>query len=205
MVQLKYLHEKGCNLNSDCCTCAAAAAGQVEVLEFLQNVGCKRNIDTCCTAAKWGQVKVLKWLKGIGIEPNSETFAAAAHGRDSNKYHESLPNNIHEREIRQMEVLTYLLENKCPWDHRAFEDAAFSAPIKVLEFLMGNGCPWSPKACEHAARFHRTETLKWFKYNGYEWDHYDNYLKEIDKNMLHEQLKMMFKHQKSLHSRKHQT
>lgn len=65
MVQLKYLHEKGCNLNSDCCTCAAAAAGQVEVLEFLQNVGCKRNIDTCCTAAKWGQVKVLKWLKGI--------------------------------------------------------------------------------------------------------------------------------------------
>jgi len=46
---------------------------------------------------------------------------------------------------RNLKFIRYLYKNKCPWNERTCEMAAFTGNLDCLQFLHENGCPWNER------------------------------------------------------------
>jgi hypothetical protein len=69
-----------------------------------------------------------------------------------------------------LEVLKWLRENDCPWDHWTCTYAAKGGHFDVLTWASANGCPWSALTCAYAAKGGHLKVLQWLRENGCPWD-----------------------------------
>ena len=70
----------------------------------------------------------------------------------------------------QLEELTVLRANDCPWDINTCMSAARGAYLEVLRWLRANDCPWDINTCMGAARGAYLEVLRWLRANDCPWD-----------------------------------
>ena len=63
---------------NNCVTKCAAKNGNLEVLQWARQNGCKWGPNTCVYAAENGHLEVLQWARQNGCEWNSDTCAYAA-------------------------------------------------------------------------------------------------------------------------------
>ncbi|KAF6252373.1 hypothetical protein COO60DRAFT_528924 [Scenedesmus sp. NREL 46B-D3] len=137
---------------ADTGVCAeAAAAGQLEVLRFLQGRNCPINMAVCAVAAAAaGHVHVLQWLAeehpGCLARPDMDclpTIVAAATG--------------------QLAVLQFLRSLDIParWCETTAMAAAKGGQLACLAWLNAHGCPMDVAACVDAAAKHdQSEVLQ---------------------------------------------
>jgi len=119
---LQWLRGRGCPWNSETCS-AAARNGHLKVLQWAREEGCEWDRDTCHGAALGGHLEVLQWARGEGCEWNSSTCAGAA-------------GNGH------LEVLKWAWVNGCKWDSSTCFNAAYGGHLRVLKAAIRNGCPY---------------------------------------------------------------
>jgi len=70
----------------------------------------------------------------------------------------------------QLEELTVLRANDCPWDINTCMGAARGGYLEVLRWLRANDCPWDINTCMGAASGGYLEVLHWARANGCPWD-----------------------------------
>ncbi len=133
-------------------TCALASfGGNVNIIKFCLNNGCKLKWICPFMAAKNNQLDTLKWLKINNCEFNDCVVAIAGL-------------NGH------CVVLEWLIQNGCEIDEDIISTAAVHGNINVLEVLKNNGCINYKVANEFAAAFGQINVLIWLKENGYTGD-----------------------------------
>lgn len=96
----------------------AALGGHLEVLKWLQGIGCTFNSNTCANAAEGGKLEVLKWLHEQNTDWDAITCYAAA-------------------ERGHLEVLQWAIENGCEWDMDEY--ASFGGRPDVLKWAREKG------------------------------------------------------------------
>jgi hypothetical protein len=148
--------------------CAAAAgAGRLETLEWLQNQGYYSNEWTCANAAAGGHVKVLKWLHAEECEWDWQTCAEAAGAG-------------------HLKVLKWLRSKDCPWCPLTCAYAAMNGHLHILKWAHKNGCYRDHHTCIFAFEKGQWECFHWAVDHGYpiddyfEWDESSGSLKRKD-------------------------
>ena len=130
----------------------AARAGQLEVLKWARDRGCRwRNRKICALAAEGGHLVVLQWLRGNSCEWDWRTCARAA-------------------EYGHLEVLRWARENGCEWNSSTCTSAAGGGHLEVLQWARANGCEWDTDTCQWAAAGGHLKVLRWALENGCPWD-----------------------------------
>ena len=99
----------------------AAEKGQLEVLRWLQEIGCCADEEAYGRAATAGHLEILQWLKEQECPMNSNLCALAA------KY-------------GNLQVLKWAREQGCPWK-RTCAAAAEGGHLGLLQWAKENGCP----------------------------------------------------------------
>ena len=162
---------------------AAAAAGHVSAMEYLQRKGFLASDsawkDLVIAASGHGQSALLSWASlhgpgGIEIAHGPEQCdAAAMHG--------------------ELEMLRWLRGRGCEWGTLVCTNAAKNAHLHILKFAREQGCPWrgagtsqgsavvgcwgharggggGALVCAAAAGNGELETLRWLRLHGCPWD-----------------------------------
>ena len=73
-------------------------------------------------------------------------------------------------DLGHFECLKYAHENGCPWDANTFLCAAYNGQLECLQYAHENGCPWDEDTCSYVARYGVLESLKYLHENGCPWD-----------------------------------
>lgn len=127
----------------DARTCAAAAAGgQLRVLEWLRARGCPWDIETCSGAASGGQLRTLRWLREEGCPWQEWTCMEAARGG-------------------HLAVLRWARGEGCPWNKGTCRGAALHGQLEILRWVLEQGCPFE----EDSIRLHvfDPDFIAWFE------------------------------------------
>ncbi|PNH10621.1 Superoxide dismutase [Mn], mitochondrial, partial [Tetrabaena socialis] len=125
---LQYVLESGVALEERTVAMAALEAlrgGHLAVLQALHARGFDNVAAAAAAAAGHGHLPVVAWLvETLGADKmlSAKVFASAA--RSAN-----------------MELLAWLHDRGCPWDHNAFAYAADTGCEEQLEWLAARGCP----------------------------------------------------------------
>lgn len=93
---------------------ALAAPGNVAVLKWARENGCKWDETACSEAAKRGFLNVLQWLRANGCPWSRLTCSAAASGGHS-------------------EVLRWARNNGCSWRATSYAEASMCGRLAVLQ------------------------------------------------------------------------
>ena len=100
-----------------------ARSGDVELLRFAHEHGCRLDGETCEEAAERGHLEVLRYAHEHGCPWDENTCASAAkHGH--------------------LEILRYAHEHGCPWDEDTCASAARDGHLACLRYAREHGCPW---------------------------------------------------------------
>ncbi len=119
---LKWLRDNGCRWDNWTCT-LAARGGHLELLKWARENGCPWEVGSMVThAAETGHLEVLKWLITQGCSVNRFTSAWAARGG-------------------QLEILKWLKANDYPWDGLTIAWAEGAGHLEVSRWARENGCP----------------------------------------------------------------
>ena len=70
----------------------------------------------------------------------------------------------------QLEELTVLRADGCPWDEGTCYWAAKGGHLEVLQWARARGCPWDANTCAWAARGGHLDVLQWARANRCRWD-----------------------------------
>ena len=142
---VKWLHAKlHCPLDVWICS-IAAKEGNIEVLKWAVDHGCRCSSSAFGFAALRGHLEVLKWMHSNGFQWDEWTCCAAAVGG-------------------HLEVLKWACLNGCPWDESTCREASVNGHLEVLKWARDNDCPWQPSVCY--AKAHRyPEVQKWILEN----------------------------------------
>ena len=65
----------------------------------------------------------------------------------------------------QLEELTVLRADGCPWDEGTCYWAAKGGHLEVLQWARASGCPWDANTCAWAARGGHLDVLQWARAN----------------------------------------
>ncbi|KXZ48866.1 hypothetical protein GPECTOR_25g451 [Gonium pectorale] len=116
---------------------AAAGVGQLLALQALYGAGWPLDDPYIGhAAARGGHLHVLVWLGetlGAGAVPRSTFLFAVATTSGS------------------VELLAWLRQRGCPWDHAAYKGAAESGCVMALEWLAEHGCPMPGNGAPYVA------------------------------------------------------
>jgi len=132
---------KGLKYFDETTTATAAKTGNIQLLNWLLDIGCKYNVKTSNSAAKTGNLSLLKWLWYQGCPFDETTFANAVKSGN-------------------LEMLEWLKTEKCPFDTDCFNNTALLGNITILEWLWNNKFPWDEWTLINAAK--NLNILKWF-------------------------------------------
>ncbi len=64
------------------------------------------------------------------------------------------------------QVLTWLRENGCEWDHTTCTFAAQHNHFHILKWAKESGCEWNANVCDYAALNGNLQMLQWARANG---------------------------------------
>jgi hypothetical protein len=140
---LKYLHENGCECDSDTSK-MAAFNGHLECLKYAHKNGCKWFSLTCQYAAYNGHLECLKYAHKNGCKWYSNTCRNAA-------------------ENGHFECLKYAHENGCKWNSNTCAFAAKNGHLKCLKYAHKNGCKLYIKI---QGVYKHLDCLKYVRQNG---------------------------------------
>jgi len=173
---VNYLHDKGCPLDIDAFTTIIIAAeiGNVEILQYLRDIGYSWNANACGSAAKNGHMDVLKYLHENGCPWDSTTCSDCTKGG-----HLEILKWLHKNNCpwdewscasaayhNQFEILKYLHEHNCPWDDKSTNMAAGKGHMEILKYLIDHKCPMTKMVCWNAVKDNQLEALKYILDNG---------------------------------------
>mgnify|MGYP002395042662 CR=1 FL=1 len=148
---MKWARENGSPLDSTSFE-KAAGGGHLEMLKWLDEQECPKDVDTAMKSAiDGGHLEVMKWLKEDAGCPLVESLSLSA---------------AHEG---QLEALKWLKENGCVVDAFCLIYAAERCDLEMLTWLNENGCPFDRKLSyliTEAAQTGNLEVMKWLKDNG---------------------------------------
>eukprot|EP00594_Rhizosolenia_setigera_P004061 CAMPEP_0178952854 /NCGR_PEP_ID=MMETSP0789-20121207/8086_1 /TAXON_ID=3005 /ORGANISM="Rhizosolenia setigera, Strain CCMP 1694" /LENGTH=274 /DNA_ID=CAMNT_0020634031 /DNA_START=46 /DNA_END=867 /DNA_ORIENTATION=- len=104
----------------------AGRHGNLDVLEWLETKGLFFNIDWCAEeAASHGHLHIIEWLiEEQGLRLFGGLYNSAIHGGG------------------HLNVMTWLREQKVPWDTHTFVKAAEKGNLDILQWLHDEGCSW---------------------------------------------------------------
>ena len=123
-----------------------AHEGHVDVLAWLYETGCPKDVTACGWAARGGHIRCLDFLiKEAGAPLRQEVCRSAAAGG-------------------HLDVLKYLrsLEpSPCPWNEETTTSAAAEGHLDMLKWATNGGCPLGMEACAAAAWGGQIEVLDW--------------------------------------------
>ncbi|QBZ80674.1 F-box domain containing protein [Pandoravirus celtis] len=191
--------KRGCKWDAPDMAVAAAAAGHLHVLAALHETGLPTGDPRICTAAAaGGHLSCLEYAHTAGFPWDAKTAAgaAAAGSLDCLTYlhrHQCLwdgkatkaaldparfkhPRPVSDIDVRddlngRLACLRYLIANKCPWHHNAFEVAAGSGS-QILALAFDLGCSFNDYddvgyqvVCSGDA-----ESVTLLAARGYKWD-----------------------------------
>jgi hypothetical protein len=149
---LRWLQGIGCELTEETSAAAASTANNLEVLKFLHEQGCPWHRDVCESAAYDDDLEQLKWLHAHGAVIGNNAANTAA-------------------EVGAARVLEWLQQQQgveftaCTMAH-----AAMFGHVQVCQWLRAQQCPWDSKATGVAASGNYCETLRWLIENGCPYD-----------------------------------
>lgn len=110
--------------------------GDMVMLKYAREKGCRWDLHTCFWAAKRGDLAMLKYAREEGCPWDEETcWVAAMNGH--------------------LEVVKYARRNGCAWNERTCMFAAANGYLEVLIWARMEGCPWNKNECLRVARKHR--------------------------------------------------
>ena len=69
-----------------------------------------------------------------------------------------------------LDLLTFLHEERCPWHEETCRVAADLGHFECLKYAHENGCPWNESTCSSAAYNGHLECLKYARENGCPWN-----------------------------------
>jgi len=144
---LKHLHQHHCLVLSKVLPREAAKKGQLEVLQWLRENGCPRDLGTCWCAAQGGHLEVLQWARAKSCPWDEDTCNWAAKGG-------------------HLEILQWARANGCPWNQTTCWTAAMHGHLEVLRCARANDCPWGSLTCIDAKKLGHIELLNWAIANG---------------------------------------
>ena len=122
---------------------AAAAGGQLEILQWARENDCPWDARTCSGAARGGHFEILKWAHEHECPWDENTCSTAA-------------------EYGHLEILKWARENDCPWDKDTCTWAAENDHLDILKWARQNDCPWYANDCAKAAsRRGHDEIYEW--------------------------------------------
>ena len=132
---------------------AAAAAGHLELVQWMREKGCRWDTKLCTAAAGGGHLKLLQWVRKQNCRCpwDASTCSAAAGGN-------------------HLEVLKWARKKGCAWGPETCRAAAREGHLEVLQWAWDHGCEVSVSTCAAAAKHGRFEVLKWAWENGLCWD-----------------------------------
>lgn len=156
---VRWAHENGFPWDASACN-RAAEEGHLEVLQYLHARGCPMDFRTACFAARGGHLEILQWAVANGSGMNWRTFTQAAFGPIIKEFQLE----------KTLAVLSWLKEQRCTIDQRAFLNALRHSNIPLLQWLKDNGCPWNAETFARAGELGKLDVLKWLKANGCPWD-----------------------------------
>jgi hypothetical protein len=134
--------DEGCPVDASVCT-AAAAKGDLPLLQQLRARGVPWDEDTCAAAAKGGHLMVLQWLLVEGCPWDEFTCQQAAR-------------------YGKLELLQWARNMGCPWTKACvIQAAARGGYIDVLQWLLEEGCPWESSIWVLAIEYDHLDLLKW--------------------------------------------
>ena len=156
----------------------AAQCGNLEIIQWLREVGCKWGIFTFQCAAACGNLKNMMWLKEKDCPWDSGTFQAAAQCGNFKNMRWLKANECpwgsgtfyvaaHRGDREQM---MWLHTNGCPWDPTSFQAVAQRGDLEAMKWMKSKGCPWDARTFAWAAEFGKLENMKWLKANKCPWD-----------------------------------
>jgi hypothetical protein len=129
----------------------ATQQGNLDVFQYLREIGCSWDEWTCACAAENGHLDVLQWADTNGCPWDEKTCSYAA-------------KNGH------LDVLQWAHANGCPWDEETCTKAALNGHLDVLQWAHANGCPWNEGTCAHAAQNGHLDVLQWAHSNACPWN-----------------------------------
>jgi hypothetical protein len=147
---LTWLSERGCKFDMYACT-AAAAVGHKPVLCYLRERGCEWDEHTAAAAAEHGHLALLKWLVSAGCPFDSTSLCADAAYSGS------------------VEVMVYVRQLGCKLNADVMQTAAERGRLSMFQYLRAEGCAWESTAPKWAARHGHLDLLRWLHEQGCPW------------------------------------
>jgi hypothetical protein len=123
---LQYLRERGFGWDLQASMQSALDAAKLDVIRYLHTEGAEWPQDALLTIVRRGDLALLTYAHEAGLPLNrSEACTAAV----DNYYAGGL------------DLLRFLHEHGCPWDHTAVEKAKRRGAMDCLTYLLQHGCP----------------------------------------------------------------
>ena len=173
LAMLEYCHQQGCPVTSDA-TFMAAKGDHLAALRFLVDRQCPITPSACTAAAETGAVDCLKFLLAEGVALDDHFSEGAARGGNLALFQWALSKKTcfqwgsrttyWAALLGHQDILTYALDQGCPFHDRTFAAAASKGSIDILELLAFKvGLPTSPDAAEAAAANGHVDVLAWLR------------------------------------------
>jgi len=145
------VEERKVNIN-EWTTRAAAASGDVELMQYLRSQGCAWDFKTMSEAARHQDLDMLDWCFRRQCPINRVDLIATA--------------------ASHLRIVQWCYDNGITGDESTYVRAAHEKDAAaVIRFLWSKGCPADASACAAvAAHANHFELLQWMHQQGFPWD-----------------------------------
>lgn len=175
---LQWCFEEKCLLNSSHCR-LTLEEGHVDIFLWLIEKGCQPTEICLELAISLGQKDLVGYLIRNFSFPHlkevqnrlitisiRKSFDFVLHWL-YNLGFRFLPRNLSiAAQYGHFELLIWLREIGCGWDHSACKKAALGGQLSTLQWLRKEGCSWNETTCIAAVRADRCDILEWVVKNG---------------------------------------
>lgn len=149
---LQWLHELGCDFSSERFCTAAAKSGHLDVVRWLPSVGCDWKDSTFAWAVKGDHVKVVKYMIDNGFKMADWTIDGAAQWGSMDT-------------LQLLHSMNFKFNN----NDDVISNAAFGGHLNIIRWALNLGVCLTYRPCYYAAAGGQLDTLKWLRAKGCPW------------------------------------
>jgi hypothetical protein len=172
---LRWLLERGCEIDAETTASAARTTNNLPVLNYLHEQGCPWHDNVCGFSGFIGDLEQLRWLHAHAGTVDSGVVANAAEGGSVHVFEWlQQQQGVEFTEYTmtsaayngQLQLCQWLRAQRCPWDGNATHIAASVGSYETMRWLIENGCPFGDAhvLCHEAAEGCRGEDLSILRY-----------------------------------------
>ena len=156
---------------------AAAETGQLAVVEWLLDRGCKGDECHFYWAANGGHIDVVALLwKRVGLDESKHADLAGSSAQSGSlpmlqwvvDHGLPLTASACARAVSwgRLDAPRFLRSHHCPWDGLTLKWAATHGHLDILQWALANGCPWTAEDRQWCLRYcpdHRSGLRRWIE------------------------------------------